>query len=351
MNQKLIIRYLSRECTDKEIDLIERWLESSPENQKMMQELELIWKESGKNPPADEEFNVEADWLVLSYRMKKEESMSSHKSAQHQKAQRHPSGALTLVNTGWGQAVRIAAVILVAAVMGAFTWQNLNIAQSGEEGPSVREIAVEKGQRSNIILTDGTNVTLNADSRISLPETFRPNRREVYLTSGEAYFEVAGDPEKPFLIHSGGSVVRVLGTSFSVRYYPEDDGVRVVVKEGTVSLAPEHDENGGIVLTADQLGYYSEGSSVTSEEIDDVALFLSWTEGYLKFRDTPMKEVAVELERKYNIDVSFMNPGLEELRLTAELKGRSVYSVLDVISASLGIEYRETDRQGIVFGN
>ncbi|MEX2573168.1 MAG: FecR domain-containing protein [Balneolaceae bacterium] len=353
MNRTILVRYLSRECSEREKERVEEWLEKDPQNRIELKELEKIWKASERtsSEEPDDPFNAEEDWRNLAYRIGREEGLKISEGS-GTRSKKPSARAIPLLHSRLTQMAKIAAILLFGALIGALTWQSVNMISPVEEGPTVREIAVEKGQRSNIMLTDGTNVKLNADSKISMPEFFRPDKREIHLVEGEAYFEVAEDPDKPFLIHSGGSVIRVLGTSFSVRSYPEDDGVRVVVKEGTVSLAPDGEENGGVVLTAEQLGLFSfADQSIASEKVEDVELYLSWTEGYLKFQDASMKEVAATLERKYNVQVKFRNPELAEMKLTAELKGRSILSVLNVISASLDIDYLETDQQTITFFN
>lgn len=346
----LLIRYLTGESTDIEQYQVEQWLEAKPEHRRLMEEVELIWDTSAKNLEAfDNGFDAETDWKALQYRIEKELN-KKRKMVQPGKADKTYLRSWTGKNSGFVQVMRIAAVLLVAALVGVYAWQNFHVIDPGQEESVMREIVMDKGQRANMVLSDGTIVNLNADSKINIPETFHSDKREVFLHEGEAYFDVTGDPDRPFLIHSGGAVVRVLGTSFAVRAYPEDETVRVVVNEGTVSLAPSHNEDLGIALTAGQLGHFNiNNNNVDSGEVEDMKLFLSWIEGYLKFKDTSMKEVAVQLERRYNIEVGFSDPTLEELRLTAVLKGRNITNVLNVITASLEIGYYKTDHQKIVF--
>ncbi|MEX0928288.1 MAG: FecR domain-containing protein [Balneolales bacterium] len=353
MNHIVLIRYLSDESSAEEKYEVGKWLEAEPEHSRLLKEMELIWKASSKGPePYATEFNAEADWKTLQFRIKNE--IDSAPPNQKKIMKRTDTGKLykhsrSAKNKDIAQFMRVAAVLFIAILGGVFAWQNFYAAEPGQEF-IMREIVMDKGQRANLVLSDGTNVNLNADSKISIPEVFRTDKREVFLQSGEAYFDVTGDADWPFLIHSRGAVIRVLGTSFVVRSYPEDEMVRIVVNEGTVTVASGQDESRETTLKAGQLGlFHIENDRITSEEVEDLEQYLSWIDGYLIFRNTPMKEVALQLERRYNAEVDFSEPELEELRLTATLKGRSISNVMDVIAGSLEIGYFKTGRQRIVF--
>ncbi len=361
MNYSLLVRYLNSECSIKEQYEIERWLEENPENRRFLKNLKVIWKSSELRSETDNyEFDAESDWKALLSRIKMDEQINM--SAPGKKYKQEKSGIQYLkdqsaINSGFALFMRIAAVLMLAAVLGVFTLQTgYDFFTVEENEPAMREIVMDKGQRVNIVLPDGTYMTLNADSKINIPETFHPNHREVFLTEGEAFFEVSSDPEWPFLVHTGKAVIQVLGTAFAIRSYPEDEEIRVVVSEGSVSLSSRLDESTSTAISAGQLGrFQSTVNQIVTEEVEDMDLFLSWINGFLKFKETTMKQVAVQLERKYNIKVEFIEPELEQLKLTAEIRGRAIHNVLNVISASLEISYYEVvgqdDRRKIVFTN
>src|SRR5699024_5422197 len=135
--------------------------------------------------------------------------------------------------------LRVAAIILVTSLASVLAYQNL-YHQPETVTPALREISMEKGQRGNITLSDGTKVTLNADSKIILLEVVQSNKREITLR-GEAFFEVTHNPDRPFIINTGQAVVEVLGTSLDVRSYPDDESVQVVVSDGRVSLSAKRE--------------------------------------------------------------------------------------------------------------
>lgn len=347
LNYSLLARYLSGDCTNREDEIIKQWISEDPQNKKRMEEFKQIWNASGRTEGTSKvDFGVDGEWDKLKDRLRKEGELSFERdkhSVDIDKLQTFSARSSTR------QLLRIAAVLLIAGLMGIFSYQYWSQPQLESEEQSLREISTEKAQRANSTLGDGTRVLLNADSKMTLPSEFASDVREVFL-EGEAYFDVASNPEKPFVIHSGASTIRVLGTSFSVRSYPEDEGVRVVVRKGRISFEAEGAKAmEKAILTANELGRYSiKSNQIETQQVDDMELYLSWREGYLKFRETPMHQVAIELERRYGIEVAFRHPAVKEKSLTALLKSRSIRNVLDVIAMSLNVEY-ELENNKVIF--
>lgn len=315
-----------------------------------MNDFRQIWNASRKkNQDFTDYFDPEEDWEMLRHRMM--DSRSERGKVQE------PSGSSILLLNKLSQKsegrytfiIRVAAIILFALLIGVVFYQNIEQQPQEIVEPVLREIAMEKGQRGNLTLSDGTKVTLNAESKIILPDVFKSDKREITL-EGQAFFDVSHNPERPFIIHTDKALIHVLGTSLDVRSYPEDNSVQVIVKQGRVALKSNKDcVEEDAVLTAGERGQLDlNNDRITISKVEDMDLFLSWTKGYLKFKDTPMNEVAQELQRKYDIGITFEQANLKELRLTAELKSRTIQHNMDVIATSLGIEYK-MDQQVITF--
>lgn len=295
-----------------------------------MKEFEKIWNASPEYSNYNENFDVELDWAVLENRI--EEESADLKKIHHLRFNRHTNSKLYLF-------AKVAAIFLVASLIGIYANQHL-VTEIPEVAPVLKEIAMEKGQRGSVTLSDGTKVSLNSDSKISIPNIFKDDIREVYL-EGEAYFDVAKNPDRPFIIYTRGTIVEVLGTAFSIRSFPEDDIVRTIVEEGIVSFRGE-DENidNGVLLTAGKLGAFDlNEKSIETKEVEKLDLYLGWKNGYLNFQNTRMDKVKLELERKYDIEVKFTSSDIDELKLTAELKSRMLKNVLETISMSLDLKY------------
>ncbi len=334
IDHRILARYLSGNSTQKEKHAVKKWAKYDSSNKRLLEEYKTLWEQAAMNTNSDENFDVEQGWEMLKKHMDEEKT-------HHQK---NDSIYTTYFKQNGDDAkfrlMRVAAIFIAAAFIGFFAWQSWEQPVAAEQAPVLQEIVTDIGQRSNLTLADGTRIILNADSKLRLPKIFKADKREVFL-EGQAYFEVAENSEKPFLVHVDGTTVRVLGTSFSVSAYPEDEHVQVVVKEGRVSFeATNSAEAASTIITANQLATYDEKSDeITTAKVDEAGLYLGWLQGSLNFKETLMKDVANDLERRYGVRVSFNNEQIKEMKLTARLKSKRIKNVLDVIALSLNLNY------------
>ncbi|BDD08226.1 hypothetical protein FUAX_06580 [Fulvitalea axinellae] len=163
-------------------------------------------------------------------------------------------------------------------------------------------VRVPKGKRFSLVLSDGTKVWLNSDTELRYPEAFPAGSRNVEL-KGEACFEVAKDKKKPFLVKVSDLEIKVYGTQFNVTHYPEMQGVRTVLVEGSVGVSklgyPE-----GVKLRPSQSLYYDiKANKARKETLDDTDIFTAWKDGRLVFQNEPFSLLAKRLERWYGIKV------------------------------------------------
>ncbi|MCW9708550.1 FecR family protein [Fodinibius salsisoli] len=338
----LLARYLAEKCTVEERQIVERWIVEAPDNVRKLKEFKRIWELSGAERNSEREGRIpEQEWEQLKLQMNSEErkgarltNISSTSLYEHKRFSIH---------SAFQKTIRVAAILLVAGFCGIFAYSHWSesTTESVSREPILKEINTSVAQRANLTLGDGTEVILNADSKMEFPENFAPDIREVYL-QGEAHFNVKSNPDRPFVIHSAGTVTRVLGTSFAIRSYPEEAQVQVVVEEGRVSFrSTEKPSSSASILNENELGRYllSDGRVVT-DSVDDMELYLGWKKGILKFKEAPLSKVAREIERRYGVQVTFEEEETAAMSLTAFLKSRSIRNVLDVIATSLNINYR-----------
>lgn len=301
-------------------------------NKQLLDDFKNVWEKAGINfNPKNNSFDAIEGWQQV-----KEQIETNHK--------KQSPGDAYLKSSGHGikyRFLRVAAIFIAAAFIGYFGYLTArNSYEVKQQEPILQEIATENGQRTHLTLSEGTSILLNAGSKIRLPKIFKQDKREVYL-EGQAYFKVAENPDKPFIIHLEGTTVRVLGTEFSVSAYPEDETVQVVVKEGRVSFeAKDSVKSESAIVTANELVRFDEKSNMLiTREVSDLGLYLGWIDGSLNFKQTVMTEVAVDLERRYGVTVTFADEAVKEMKLTAHLKSKRIKNVLDVISISLKIKY------------
>ncbi len=176
--------------------------------------------------------------------------------------------------------VAIAAGIVAALVgAGAAWWLGRN-AQSVVQAPAMREYATPRGRRAVLRLLDGTEITLNADSKLRAPVTFAARQRDVYL-EGEAYFSVVHDAARPFIVHTAGGAIQDIGTRFGVHAYGDAERERVAVVEGAIALA-------GTALRAGQVATLSRTGTIRVLRNARVTDEVAWTRGRLVFTNRPV---------------------------------------------------------------
>lgn len=175
----------------------------------------------------------------------------------------------------------------------------------------IHRLSIPRGETFKVVLSDGTEVFLNSDSRLAYPTVFKDKERIVSL-EGEAYFKVSKDVEHPFIVKSGNVQVRVLGTEFNVRSYSSAD-VRVTLINGKVAVSDTCGTHTVEMKPGQSAQLTSNGTFAVNEV--DIESFLYWKEGYFYFDDVTLVDMMKEIGRWYNIDIEFRNSEIMELRM------------------------------------
>lgn len=167
-----------------------------------------------------------------------------------------------------------------------------------------------------LVLADGTKVFLNSGSEIRYPEVFGKDRREVFLR-GEAWFEVAKDSGRKFLVHAGAMDVKVLGTSFNVKAYEKLETVATTLVEGSVEIAC--DGESFRIVPGEQF-VYDKNSREANVMMVDTELYTSWKDGYYKFRQATLEEIMTTLSLWYGLNVFYQNESAKHVEFTGKVK-------------------------------
>ena len=250
--------------------------------------------------------------------------------------------------------LKIAAAILILFLLGFLLIQYGGLRLSDFQAVNTLTKHNDKGVRSEIILDDGTLVWLNADSQIKYPEVFKSARREVYL-SGEAYFEVSENKKKPFIIHlREGSSIQVLGTSFNVKAFENDELIEASVVSGKVAFIPPVSKNkvaDTILVTPDHKAVYSkrDGSVKRMETISK--LDVAWKDGKLVFRDMMFYDIAKVLERSYGIQIVFENEAIKKCRFTGTFQDNTLDEVISLLARTNNYYYEYKYGKYLINGN
>ncbi|SFF27328.1 FecR family protein [Spirosoma endophyticum] len=218
----------------------------------------------------------------------------------------------------------------------------------------LEEIINTSSRNHLVMLSDGSSVMLQPDSRISYPKQFNQHeKREVYLT-GEAFFEVAKNPEKPFFVYANNLITKVLGTSFTVKA-TEKDQVNVIVKTGKVSVFTRFDKERvekqesrhliGLVLTPNQRVQFDPAENRLLRSIVESPTLLDMPiqQATFEFSGTPISTVFASLERAYGVEIVFDAEVMKNCFLTASLDDEPLFEKLNMICQTLDAQYEQMD--------
>jgi ferric-dicitrate binding protein FerR (iron transport regulator) len=317
--KRLIIKLLQGEATPEEKQQAEAWLKKSPANQRLYETYKglLVLTES-----RNVKFDSDKAWSKLQARMHSGEG-SPAPSEKKSLRQLLPYYAVA----------GIAAILLIA----------FGIFSSLQKAPEMKQISTLSGISAPVGLPDGTTAILNRNTLIKYPGVFSGDTREISIF-GEAFFEVSPDRDKPFLIHTSGVDIKVVGTSFNVDARPGSDVVRVTVNTGKVVVYPSGTdpmlaEKTGVLLSAGEMATYSPESGKILRGVNDDLNVLSWKTGILTFRESRLDEVLKALENKYQTRFVVSNRELLNQRLTARFENESLQTVMETLSLIFGFQY------------
>jgi transmembrane sensor len=196
------------------------------------------------------------------------------------------------------------------------------------------EVTASNGNVTNIILGDGTKIWLNGGSTLKYPESFRGSKREITI-EGEAFFDVAHDSEKPFIVHTGDISTHVLGTSFNVKAYADESLLKVEVVSGKVGVVASPNSAvtfKTVYLTpAEGIVYNKASHTITKNTTDDAKLASRWKEGKLIFKKTPLPEVIKTLHRKFNYSIK-ADDNLAACSISADFTNVTMKDIMAVIA-------------------
>jgi ferric-dicitrate binding protein FerR (iron transport regulator) len=238
--------------------------------------------------------------------------------------------------------VRMAAAILVLAALGISAY--LILSSPGD--PMKLAARTDLVEQYSLTLPDGSVVDLNARSKIQY--TLDKDGTRMVKLSGEAYFNIARDPDHPFIIRTGQAVVRVTGTSFSVRSDPASGRVEVFVESGSVQLYQANIRDKSIMLESGNMGILDDNALRIEDNNDEN--YLSWKTRKLTFRQTHLGEVARVLNRTYKKEIIFGSEEIENCLYTGTFDRQPVDSVVRVIQVAFGLEVDQNRNSYVLSG-
>lgn len=211
-------------------------------------------------------------------------------------------------------------------------------------------IIIPKGGEYKLTLSDGTKIWLNSNSKLRYPSKFGSGERKVQL-EGEAFFEVTKDPKHPFVVDVTDAEVKVLGTSFNVNAYNDQDEIHTTLVEGKVEVSDDYWGNKQQLLPNDQL-IFSKVNGRTKKQKVNTHLYTAWKEGRFVFEDRSLEDIMIRLSRWYDVDVFFLTNSVKNLKYTGDVaRYDNINAILEMIEITEKVKFTIKDRSVMVEEN
>ena len=351
MNLDIIIRYLDGLSTAEESVKVEEWLQANSRNKSYFKKVKTALL-SIDDYQSLAKLDVNKDWEIIEKRILQ---LKNSESTRH--------------NVFSSLIFRIAASVTIILALGA-TFYLINTNQNTKLTDQYYEFVVPAGQKSEVNLIDGTKVWINAGSTLRLPNTFASNNRDVWL-EGEAFFDVTKNTHKPFIVHTSDINIKVLGTTFNVRAYHDEDLIETTLIEGKVllqkisetgrklgdemSLEPDHKA----VYFKTKDAYVTEAlkkdipeplkvRKILISKPVDTEIATSWKEGKLMFENEKLEDIAKRLERYYGVKIRIDNEELKQFRYTGTIKKISIEQTIKALQIATSFDFAINDNEILI---
>ena len=313
-----IAKYLSGNMSPEEVVRLEAWLEEDPANQQLLKEALGVWQAGEEEPFPNFDKDVDKAWKQV---------------AQH--IQRPDTGTTRVVRftaSRWVAGVAASVAMVALALWAWFQWP-------AQESALVA-FATGVGETREILLPDSSKVWLNERSKLSYTGDF--SLRSLQF-EGEAFFEVRRMEDSPFRVESQGTLTEVLGTSFNLRAYPEEEKVELTVETGKVAFAQEAAPETRVEVTAGSSAVFERKEQKLSETEEKISNAIAWRTGRLEFDDATLETVRMSFERLYGIRLEAEDPAIWKCHYTGAFDQVAPEEVAETVAFTLNLEFIRAD--------
>lgn len=325
---RLILRQLNGVADEQEKETFSDWLLKDPDNLDSYIEFKNLW-----HAPLTRNFNFDE--------LKAKEKINRAVKSSNRK----------LHLQTYSKAIAAASILLV--VLSTFAYQYFTkptpVAVQQEAVNLITKYS-EPGEQLRVTLPDASVVRLNSGSSIFFPEKFEKNTRQITL-SGEAFFEVTKDPNRPFEVKTNNITTTVLGTSFNIKAF-KNKQVTVTVATGKVKVEKVNkDHVDKLLLSPNQQAIYNEQKSLFTMEEVDASHYFAWTSGTIRFNNDPLDEVVKVLERWYNVTIKLGEDTQSSIRINGSYTDKKLYTILDGLGYIYNLNYNYINDSTIIINS
>ena len=314
IDEEVLVAFLKGELDAAQAAAVEAWYDRSAANRRMLGQVYYI--------------------LYVSDRINDAAGIDVERSLRQFKRRMHAGRRISLRRS----AVRIAAAAVIAAVLLAGGLTTVLLSKRLAQPVTV---VTQLGERSQVVLPDGTKVWLNSSSSVEYVAPFFSRQRRVKM-EGEAYFEVEHDRRAPFVVSTNGLDIEVLGTRFNIRNDDNEHRVTTVLLEGAVKAYASGREQASVRLhPAQQLVFDTRTHAMRLTDCPSAERSINWIDGRFCFEHDTFGEIVAELPRYYNVDIRFMDNRLRDMRFSGNFRVEDgIYHIMSVLQLTYKFNYR-----------
>lgn len=334
--QKLLKRYKKGLCTPEEEAFVEKWFRSMGSS------------DEPSIPASDKAQIKQRSWTRVQDHIVHSKKKDTEQTPKKQTL-RISSGPV------WAIAATIS-IVMVSAVFLIVRPQPGDVHTSALQAAE-KNISNHTEGVMEVLLNDGSHVFLKPKSQISFREPFDDSQRMIAL-EGEAFFTVSGDSLRPFLVNTNEVITKVLGTSFTVSAFPDEDNITIAVMTGKVSVMTKKDRNATsgplkeTILTPNQKIIYNKNKHMVSRAIvkEPVPILPAEVVKRMHFEAAPIRKIFEGLEQVYGVDIEFDEDIFSSCILTTSIAEGSIYNRLDMICKAIDARYVLNENQIVITG-
>ena len=327
--RELAIQYFEGRILRKDEKLLFAYVGQSEENRATFRQWEKEWIASGFS-----DSGTIGEWEILQRKIRTQEAII-------------PMLTVSKFRSSvWRQVAAVAAIVILTIGGTIGIWQ----ISSSLKPETYFVCETPYGEKSKVVLSDGTVVWLNAGSTLKYSNKLNTANRKVEL-NGEGYFEVRRNEKLPFFVKTKDLQLQVLGTKFNFRDYPEDHEVVVSLLEGKVELNNLLKKEKEAFLAPDERAILNKANGLMTVETVTASNASQWTDGYLFFDEELLPDIVKELERSYNVNIHIANDSLNKFRFYGNFVRReqSIQEVLDALASTEKIQYKIEERNITIY--
>jgi transmembrane sensor len=313
MTDELLFNYITGQTVPDENPAIQEWVNGSEKRRQELARLRNIWILAG----------LENEMDPLSRKRETEKIWNRIKSLNQQEQRRK-----TLIRLS-----KYAAVFLLFMAISGTVGYYISDYLSGSQN-SFSEIIVPKGERSTVVLPDGSKVQLNSDTHLKFVKFTR--RERIVRLEGEGYFEVTHDPSRPFVVETPTSQVEVLGTSFNVSSYADDPFMTTYLTNGKVKIS---DQSGNVTLNPGEAYTWNKVTHESAKRKVSDQRYSSWTRGIMVIEKETIGVLAKKIERRFNVNVVFGDSEVQNHVYTGTIGDADLDTILEALEFASSIKY------------